>query len=136
MLICGRTKSHHYYVVGMSVDHLFVNSEDPTSDVWRVTVGDMFDCEDLAVLLGASIFRPERGVGLKLLMNKKTKRDLEEFVIEGGQKSVTDPAGSWIAENDDSGAVMVVDQGPDVGASVGQRPLRHDVLAGMSITLK
>ena len=65
MLICGRTKSHHYYVVGMSVDHLFVNSEDPTSDVWRVTVGDMFDCEDLAVLLGASILRPKRWVGLK-----------------------------------------------------------------------
>jgi hypothetical protein len=35
-------------------------------DVGIVVVGDILHCEDLAVFLGLLVFRPERGVGLKI----------------------------------------------------------------------
>ena len=41
----------------------------------------------------------------------------------------------WVAEDDDGGAVVVVDERPDVRAGRGQRPLRHDVLTGVGVAL-
>ena len=45
-------------------------------------------------------------------------------------------SGRRVAEDDDSWAVVVVDEGPEVGAGVGQGPLGDDVLAGMSVALQ
>ena len=44
-------------------------------------------------------------------------------------------AGGRVAEHNNGGAVVVVDQGPQVTARRHDRPLGHDVLAGMRVAL-
>ena len=44
-------------------------------------------------------------------------------------------AGAGVAEHHHGGAVVVVHQGPEVGAGAGHGPLRHDVLPGVRVTL-
>ena len=51
--------------VVMCRSHLLVYSEDPAPDVGRVRVRDVLDGEDLAVLLGAGVLRPERRIRLE-----------------------------------------------------------------------
>ena len=44
-------------------------------------------------------------------------------------------AGAGVAEHHHGGAVVVVHQGPEVGAGAGHGPLRHDVLPRVRVTL-
>ena len=44
-------------------------------------------------------------------------------------------AGAGVAEDHHGGAVMVVHEGPEVGAGAGHGPLRHDVLPGVGVAL-
>ena len=44
-------------------------------------------------------------------------------------------AGAGVAEDHHGGAVVVVHEGPEVGAGAGHGPLRHDVLPGVGVAL-
>ena len=46
------------------IAYFFVYFEDPASYVWRMTVGHVFHCEDLAILLGPCVLWPEGGIDL------------------------------------------------------------------------
>ncbi len=41
-----------------------------------------------------------------------------------------------VAEDDDGGAVVIVDERPEVAAGADHRPLRHDVLPGVRVALQ
>ena len=58
--------------------YLFVDFEDPASDVWIMLVCHMFHCEDLAVFLCASVFRPEHWVLLKTKQAMITLQEMAE----------------------------------------------------------
>ena len=45
--------------------YLFINSENPASDVWSVRVSCVLDCEDLAIFFRSRVFGPERRIGLQ-----------------------------------------------------------------------
>jgi len=89
---------------------LLVDFENPRPDVGIVVVRHILHCEHLPVLLGLLILGPEGGVG------------------------IADPGGG-VAEDHHGGAVVVIHQGPEVAAGARHRPLGHNVLAGMGVTI-
>lgn len=103
----GRLNSGHELGEG---NDLLVDLEDPALDVGVVVVRHVLHGKHLTVLLRLSLLRPERRVCI---------------------------TNSWrrVAQHDDGGAVVVVDEGPDVAAGARHGPLCHDVLSGVGVAV-
>lgn len=90
-------------------DDLFIDTEDPRSDVAVFVVRDVVDGEHGAILFRVAALRPKGRVTLRVL--------------------------GWDAQHYHGGGLVVVHHGPEVTLRVLQRPLRDDVLPGLGVSV-